>query len=194
MEYESIPAGATSPPPDGFYSPCSAFYNTPPLPLPENQQLNQEWQTYPYIRSFNDSYRKVEVIVRFGTGGNREYRLISLIGDPIAPLDPDPVRISYVSGPTTLSKASPNNFAVYEVEVLNADGNEVPDVPVIWNVVPTSTGSAVLVPEDATGRTVRVYPSASSGAGTRVFLGAKIRYGGQEFVGEMTSSPLQVSL
>lgn len=197
LVYTATPPGASGPPPDGFYSPCSSFYNQPPSNAVNpriNQQLNSTWQTYPYARDLSESYRKVEVIVRYGSGNGRELRLVSVIGDPIAPLHPtNPVRISRVAGaPDALYKSNPTAYSTYQVQVFNDNNQVIPNVPVIWSVVPTSTANAILVPQDPTAQTVRVFPTKSSRVDTEIYLACKIRYGGREAVTEMTTDPLEV--
>lgn len=188
------PAGPANPPPAGFYSPTSHFYTTPPAP-PANPQKHDLWWTYPYARTMHDSMVRVEVTVGYGrqtSAGppptySREFKLMSVIADPVSPLRPtpggrfpqDPVSIT---GPGTL--ATVGTTGVYTVEVRLPNGRAVPDVTALWTV--DSSGATVdILPTDSSGRSVTVTRTdlTPNGFGGTTRLAAKVRYRGKEIVG-----------
>jgi hypothetical protein len=129
------------------------------------------------------SARLVEVTVRYGTGNGREFKVVSLLADPIAPAlapdsdyDPSPV---VVSGPGSLGGAP----ATYDVEVRLPNGQPIPDVTVLWSIEPESTGAAVIRPLDAKGSQIELTRDPNSTPGSRIVLAAKVRYRGREIVG-----------
>lgn len=177
------PRAATgrAPIPDGLHSPASQLFAE--APAGRNQQRNSTWQSYPYTRHMDGSARLVEVTVRYGTGNGREFKVVSLLGDPIAPAlapdsdyDPSPV---VVSGPANLGAAT----ATYDVEVRLPSGQPIPDVTVLWSIEPESTGAAVIRPLDAKGSQIELRRDPNSTPGSRIILAAKVRYRGREIVG-----------
>lgn len=169
-------------PPAGMYSPTSHYYLLSGEP---NKQRNTEYSTYPYTRDLSSSYRRVQVIVRYGTNNSREFRAVTLVGDPLTKPSNLQITITPTSGG---GGVSPGNPLEYEVRV-NVNGHVVRDVVCLWGVIPTSTGTVQLTPLDPNGRTVRVTrPSFGNPGTTR--LSARIRYRGREYL--ETSGPISV--
>lgn len=181
---------------DGVHSPCSTLFTEAPDPdnltLPQrnppdnNPQLNNTYNTYPYTRHLPDSLQLVQVTVTFG--GDERYRLVSLLGDPVAPFDNTPdVVVTRVSGPTNLNDFT--TTSVYTAQVVTATNTRPDDITVLWGITNDSTGSLVLMPLDSSGRQVRVSrrPITSLGMNAQARLQALVRYGGQEAVGFSTT-------
>lgn len=177
-------------PPDGFYSPASHFF-TPPPPPGDNPQRHQLWLTYPFSRDLSSSMRRVEITVNYGNGGAREYKLMTVISDPIArPRATSPGRFPrepvLVTGPGSIAAGA---FAEYAVEVHLPNGQPITDVTALWTIEPVSTGAATLLPLDSSGRSIRVTRDSlltPAGAGAELILAAKVRYRGKEIVGYST--------
>lgn len=186
-------------PTDGVHSPCSNFYTEPANPGSTNRmnppygvqdpggdfQKNATYSSYPYSRYMSETYRLVQVTVRFGSGADQKVELVSLIGDPIAPPEYPAgdnlnrtLRVVRESGPAGLS--GPSSAAVYRIEVVTASGSKVDDVSAIWSIHPLSSGSADIFPLDAKGSRVRVTRNGFSQNGTSFRLFPQIRYGGRE--------------
>ncbi len=180
-------------PEDGVHSPGSRFFTQPlgsatPYPTdPEGDfQRNATFESYPYSRHLPNSYRLVQVTVRWSLDPRDSVRLISLIGDPI----PVPrlattanvnqtVNVIKVSGPSNLT--APNSSAVYRIEVTAANGARIEDVSVIWQLHPLNDGYADLFALDASGTQVRISRNSTfSQSGTRVRLYPQVRYHGIE--------------
>ena len=182
-------------PSDGVHSPCSAMFTAPPASTPgsnppnDNPQLNNAYSTYPYSRNVPTSLRLIEVTVTYS--GEKELRLVTLLGDPIAPFATTPVVVvTRVSGPTSLSSTSTSS--VYRAQVVTASGSRPEDVTVLWSTTLDSTGALDCVPLDSTGRTVEVKraPITPSGVGAKARAQALVRYGGQEAIGKSTEISL----
>lgn len=163
--------------PAGFHSPASHFYFVPVVPG-ANAQRHEEWRTYPYSRDLSQSIRRVEVTVFYGGGTGREFRLVSLIGDPVKQGDNPTV---VISGPGSIA---PNATQTYTVSV-NRGGAPVTDVTALWSLSGDSTGSATIKALDSSARSVEVTRSVLTGPGqgARIQLTVKIRYAGKESVG-----------
>lgn len=185
-------------PPDGVHSPCSSFYTKPTHPGSTDRtnppygaqdpggdfQKNATYSTYPYSRSMPESYRLVQVTVRFGTRADQKVDLVALIGDPIAPPEEPTggnlnktVKVVKESGPSNLVGSG---AAVYRIEVVTASGAKVDDVSAVWNIHPLSSGSADIFPLDSRGTRVRVTRNGFSVSGTSFRLFPQIRYDGKE--------------
>lgn len=174
-------------PTDGVHSPCASLFTAiPTLTSNEpdgNPQLNNRYSTYPYSRHIPNSLRLIQVTVSY-SGGTKEQRLVSLLGDPILPFDNSPdVIVTRTSGPANL-----NNFDVtadYTAQVVTANGSEPQDVTILWSASLDSTGALSCIPLDSTGRSVRVRRRTVTplGAGARAKVQALVRYGAQEAVG-----------
>lgn len=193
--HRMIPANNLTPT-DGMHSPCSLFYTELPtvfvndalgFPLGDFQKM-KAYETFPYSRPMNDTYRMVEVNVTYG--GARTFRLVSLIGDPILPPQPvapnlnATVTVVRVSGPQNLSAGSPD--AEYEIRVRTdpAGSNvNVLDCSAVWNTTPDSTGNVTIFALDSKGTRVRVSRGPFALTPSEVRLAAKVRYGGVEAVG-----------
>jgi hypothetical protein len=177
--YEANPnTGAT--PLDGLYSPTSHFWMPPPVVpnLPgdfENPQKNQIYSTFSRVRTFERSVRRVQVIVRYGANGAREFRTVTLIGDPITPGNPT-ITFNRIGGGANVSAGNP---ADYEVNV-EVGGHNVDDVVCLWGVDPLSTGAVLVKPKDSNGRQARVFRPNFGNAGT-TRLAVRLRYRGREY-------------
>jgi hypothetical protein len=174
-------------PPDGFHSPCSSLYTPPPgtagsVPNPsdnvpfldDHPQFNHRYKSYPYSRELSNSYKLVEVVVKYGSTDNpQEYRLISVIGDPLP------------AGPATVSVSSAGG-GQYEAAV-SAGGKLVPDVVIDWgNPIDPGNGNqigAYTRPTTATGTRTEV--EAMPGNVGTYMLGARARYKGQSASGSL---------
>lgn len=186
-------------PSDGVHSPCSNFFTqplnpgsidrtTPPYGAqdPEGDfQKNATYSSYPYSRHMPQTYRLVQVTVRFGSSTDQKVDLLSLIGDPISPPEYPTgdnlnrtLRVVRESGPADLSGT--NAAAVYRVEVVTATGSKVDDVSVIWSIHPLSSGSVDIFALDAKGARVRVTRNGFSQSGTSFRLFPQVRYEGKE--------------
>ena len=196
--YEANPV-TTETPPDGMYGPTSHFYVPPPfgvnptyLPpaLPadfENAQKSPFYGTFSRVRTFNASFRRVQVIVRYGNDQSREFRAVTLVGDPItrstggAPV----ITIARLAGPANISQGNPADYGV-TVEVA---GHVIDDVVCLWGVHPLSTGAVFVKPKDSNGREVRVSrPTFGNAGSTR--LAVRLRYRGREYT--TFSDPINV--
>lgn len=180
-------------PPPGVHSPCSSMYTNPPDPNnltpplangPDNNpQFNHQYKTYPYTRHLSRSLQMVQVTVTYA-GGTRDFRLVSLLGDPITPFrNPPEVRVT-ISGPNSLSNGSTTTELI--AQVVTSSGSEPNDVTVLWGLANESTGSLKLVPLDSSGRRLQVkrrMEVTPSGSSATARLQALVRYGGQEAVG-----------
>ena len=184
-------------PTNGVHSPCSTFFTRPSNPGSVNRssppyasdpngdfQMDAAYESFPYSRAMPNSYRLVQVRVRFGDGDDHKVDLISLIGDPIAPpARPDPninqtLKIVRTSGPPDLTGANP--AAEYEIHVTTATNAPVDDVSAVWSIHPLSSGTADIFPLNASGTRVRITRSPFSENGTQFRLFPQIRYEGQE--------------
>jgi hypothetical protein len=171
--------------PPGVHSPSSQIFAQ--AAPGENAQKDKKWLTYPYTRHLDQSVRRVEILVEYGTNDSREFRIVSLLGDSIAPAaatvpGPFPDSPVEITGPNVLSAASTER---YRVRVKLPNGQEIDDVTALWSLAPTSTGSAVIRPLDSVGREVAVTRSSltPAGSGAALRLVAKVRYRGREIVG-----------
>lgn len=180
-----VPTSGVIPDP-GVHSPCSTFFTNPPTlatnPPNGNPQRNNRYGTYVYTRAMSSSLALVQVTVTYGNGG-KNFRLISLVGDPITPMDNslnDNVVVTRVSGSSTLNDFT--STSEYTAQVVTASGSRPRDVTILWGIAPDSTGSLVILPLDSTGRSCRVSRRSVTpvGANARARLVAKVRYGGQE--------------
>jgi hypothetical protein len=181
--------GATAP--RAIHSPTSHFYE--PLPavaaFPKdfaNQQKNLYYQTFSYVRSFPASARRVQAIVRYGSEGDKEFRAVTVITDPMARLTPS-VTFNRTQGPVSLSAAS--RAADYEV-VVTAGGHRLEDVVCLWGVDPESTGAVIIKPMDANGRQARVIRDTWAVSGTTTRLAVRMRYRGVEYT--FFSDPINI--
>ncbi len=128
-------------PSDGVHSPCSNFFTKPVNPSstdrttppygaqdPEGDfQKNATYSSYPYSRDMPQTYRLVQVTVRFGSSPDQKVELLSLIGDPISPPEYPTgdnlnrtLKVVRESGPANLTGS--NAAAIYRVEVVTATG------------------------------------------------------------------------
>jgi hypothetical protein len=189
--YDSIPSTGDTPP-DGMYSPTSHFWSPPPASaaLPndfENPQKNPDYATFSRVRTFNASYRRVQVIVRYGNGGSREFRAVTLVGDPITPAssgEPS-ISISRSAGPASVG---PGDAADYSVTI-SLGGHDLDDMVCLWGVDPESTGSLIVKPLDSNGRGARIIRPTWGNAGTSR-LAVRIRYRGRQY--SKLSDPITV--
>lgn len=179
--------------PPGVYSPTSHFWApllfdpAPALPASfPNPQKDETYQTYARVRSFESSFRRVQVIVRYGQGGEKEFRAVTLVGDPIVPITPV-LRFQRVSGPSSLGAGAAADYSVSLTD--GAGGHTVEDMVALWSADPKGTGAVRILPLDANGRRARVFrdPNATPGE-TR--LAVRVRYRGQEVSG--FSDPINV--
>jgi hypothetical protein len=170
--------------PVGLHSPASQLFAE--APPGANGQKHPNWLTYAYTRSLDQSLRRVQITVNYGNGSERQFRLLSLLGDPVAPAAPTaagtfpdtPVRIS---GPSSIPVGSPQQN--FQVVVRLPSGQSLNDVTAVWTVDASSTGSASIRPVDAQASEVVVTRSPNAPAGSRLRLAAKVRYRGQELIG-----------
>lgn len=186
-------------PPPGVYSPASHLWMPPndpvadprpsdplpPLPVDfENPQRDKQYGTFARVRSFPKSFRRVQIVVRWDVP-QKEYRLVSLVGDPITPITKQ-VTFNRTAGPSSLSAGQ---AADYSVSLRDAGGHVIEDVVCVWGVDPLGTGALVVKPIDSNGRTARVWrdDNAQSGS-TRLMV--RLRYRGEEFTGY--SNPISV--
>lgn len=213
-------------PPDGFYSPCSTLYTEPDNPgstsrnaAPYNFdsgtlfdpaprgagdfQLNNLYQTYPYSRTMNKTYRLVKVSVNYGARNGQPVELVSVIGDPILPLKTPPPTAGYPTDPPDIDfsmKVTPagvfglaglNNFLDFSFTLTAANGSVIEDAACLWGVHPLSSGTGDLFVMDGIGSKVRVRRSADlSRNGTKIILFPKVRYRGVDV--RATSSDIQL--
>lgn len=195
--HERVTSSALTPE-DGVHSPGSSFFTQPSAgatPYPTDPQgdfqRNATYESYPYSRHMPNSYKLVQVTVRWNSDPRDSVRLISLIGDPIlepraasssavdAPNVNQAVQVRKVSGPSNLT--APNSSAVYSVEVTTKDGSLVEDVSVIWQLHPLNDGYVNLFNLDASGTRVRVSRDPTfSFNGAKVRLYPQVRYHGIE--------------
>lgn len=177
-------------PTDGVHSPCSSMYTEQPTsgenPPDDNPQLNNLYRTYPYTRHLQDSLKLVEVSVSYGSN-SQPVRLVSLLGDPVAPLSSSPsaehVKVTKVSGPDDLNGS---DTAIYTAQVVTAGGSHPKDVTVLWSLSLQSTGSLTFLPLDSSARQVKVERRTTltpAGSDAKVRLQALVRYGGREVTG-----------
>jgi len=189
-------------PPDGFYSPCSTLYTQPDNPGSTSRvnppynfdsgtatdpaprgagdfQKNNLYETYPYSRDMSRSYRLVKVEVDYGARNGQPLELISVIGDPILPLEnttPN-LNVSMTVNPGgTVNIGS--GFQDFTFTLVTDNGSIVEDASCIWNIHPLSGGTAELFVRDAKGSEVRVSRSPLSRPGTDLRLFPKVRYRG----------------
>lgn len=105
-------------------SPCTEMENSYPL----DQQ-----------KRLLSSYKTVEILVSW-SNDQREFKLVSLVGDPARPL---PISIDVKpesGGPPTLNRDDPATFLAAAVD---AGGNPIPDVFFKWGVKPGETNGAI---------------------------------------------------
>ncbi len=189
--YGQNPTTGETAPPD-VYSPTSHVYVLPPAPplgLTDdfvNPQKDPRYSTFAQARTFPKSFRRVQVIVRYADG-TKEYRLTTLVGDPIAQIRPQ-ITFNRVSGSASLS---PGRAADWSATLRGSGGHQIDDVVFLWGVEPRSTGAVIIKPKDSNGRTARVWcdPHASPGGTTR--LAVRCRYRGQEIT--EFSDPISVN-
>ncbi len=180
-------------PPDGIHSPGSTFYTRPDgsaTPYSSDPQGDYQWnatyESYPYSRRMPQSYRLVQVDVRWNSDPKDYVRLISLIGDPILPprdTTPNPnlnqtLSVVKESGPNNLTGTGAS--AIYRIEVYANNNSQVQDVSAVWSLHPLNDGTADLFTLDSSGTRVRVSRSSSSKNGTSLRLYPQIRYHGKE--------------
>lgn len=189
-----IPANGLTPT-NGVHSPCSSFYTVPfaiPSALDPNgdAQRNDLYETYPYSRPMPNSYRLVQVTALYGTNNSREFRLVSLIGEPIVDTNTLSLNFTPATGTTLSAGGASTDF---ELEVQRPGGIVIEDISAIWNNTPNSSAQVTLTTLDSLGRQVRVNPISSGlPTGGRANVAAKVRYGGREFVGlspDLTVNP-----
>jgi hypothetical protein len=168
--------------PDGLHSPCSALYMAPPGS--GNAQKSAEWQTYPWTRDMSDSVKLVHITVRYGSGGARDYELVSLLADPVSPpaannatFTTSPVR---VLGPGSISSSGPENFTA---ELRLPSNQKVEDVTFVWSTGPEQSGAVIIRPTTPDAAEVSVERSPIAIPGTRIDLTAKVFYRGREIIG-----------
>ena len=191
LTHEEVESSGLTPT-NGIHSPSTTFYTEPNggsgPPYPSDPlgdfQLNATYESYPYSRRMPDSFRLVQVTVRWGNGVNDNVKLLSLIGDPIPPRKNtgatdfnETAVVVKESGPNNLTGGTP---AVYTVEVTTRDGAVVEDVSVLWGIDPNGDGTADLFALNAAGTRVRVSRPASAESGQQFRLLAQIRYKGVE--------------
>lgn len=175
-------------PTDGVHSPCSSLFTAVPTGAPDsnppdgNPQLNHKYKTYPYTRHLPSSLQLIRVTVTY-SAGEKNVRLVTLLGDPIIPFDrtPDVIVTKISPGPNILHASSPP--AIYTAQVVTANGSEPKDVTILWSTSLDSTGSLNCLPLDSTGRRVSVTRRDLTSPGSRAKVQALVRYGGQEAVG-----------
>lgn len=170
-------------PPSGFHSPCSSLYTDAPgtggvtnpntaVPfLVDNPQFNNVYETYSYSRDLSNSYKLVEVLVEFGNA--QEYRLVSVIGDPMLP------------GPATVNIGGASTIPGDCSRQVQIGGRTVPDVSTLW-FTNTDIGSGNQIgafkrPLDSVGNDVSIQPFA--GASGNHALKASVRYKGVVYEG-----------
>ncbi len=173
-------------PTNGVHSPCSSFFTQVPTVTDNepdgNPQLNNEYNTYPYSRHLSRSLQLVQVTIRWGA--SQEYRMVSLLGDPVTPFAPArTVEVTRVAGPNSLNDFTTS--AEFTAQVVTSSGSRPQDITVLWGLSLDSGGSLVFLPLDSSGRRVRVTRRALTalGTGTQARVQALVRYGGQEAVG-----------
>ncbi|MCA9775367.1 MAG: hypothetical protein KC800_01565 [Candidatus Eremiobacteraeota bacterium] len=186
-------------PKNGVISPGSNFSTEPlnpgsqghgnppygPLDPDGDFQKNATYSTYPYSRRMPNTYRLVQVTVRFGDRSLQMVRLISLLSDPILPparptgdnLN-NTLKVVKESGPTNLT--ADDSSAIYRIEVTTSSGATVEDVSAIWSIHPLSSGTADIFTLDASGTRVRLTRNDLSLDGTKLRLYPRIRYEGIE--------------
>lgn len=172
--------------PPGFHSPSSQLFAR--AAPGKNAQKHDFWLTYAFTRDLSASARGVEIIVKYGSGGGREFRLVSLLADglgppaatPNVPFPNLPVRIT---GPNSL--ANPGDTGTFTVSLRLPSGADVDDVVALWSLAPDPEGAVIIKPIDPNGRQVEVTRSSLTPAGSaaRIRLAAKVRYRGQEIIG-----------
>lgn len=181
-------------PPDGMYSPTSHFYDQAafqpvpafPADFPDNRQVNPTYGTFSYVRGFNSSFRQVEVTVKY-SNSNREFRLVTLVGDPLPRANPA-VSFTRVSGSGSLSGGQK---ADYRVNITGPGGRVLDDIVCIWGVdLARTTGAVRVQPKDANAREVRVFHDVGSSPGV-VYLSVRFRYRGRQYT--TYSDPFDVS-
>lgn len=205
-------------PPDGFYSPCSTLYTEPDNPgstsrnaAPYNFdsgtlfdpaprgagdfQLNNLYQTYPYSRTMNKTYRLVKVSVNYGARNGQPVELVSVIGDPILPLkdtSPNPnIDVSMKVTPAgVFGLAGANNFLDFSFTLTAANGSVIEDAACLWSVHPLSSGTGDLFVMDGIGSKVRVRRSDLSRNGSKIILFPRVRYRGVDV--RATGSDIQL--
>lgn len=173
-------------PEQGFHSPCSSLYTLAPddpggVPNPSgldpfldnNPQYNYAYKSYPYSRRLDNSYRMVEIVISYGSGTSPlQYRLISLIGDPIP-------------GGSANVSVSPSGGS-YQANV-SVGGRTVPDMVVHWGSPLTpGTGNEIGAyhrPTTATA-TITDVKAMPGNVGTHM-LTATVRYRGQSRSGSL---------
>ena len=181
------PVTPIPPTPDpGMYSPTSHFFVQPPpvanpLPTPPkdfvNPQKNPFYATFSRVRTFPESYRRVQVVVRYGANNSREYRAVTLVGGPITrPTSAPAITITRTAGNATLALDDP---ADYEVS-FQVNGHAVEDVVFLWGVDPTSTGAVAVKPKDSNGRSARAFRPLFGNPG-QTKLAVRCRYRGKEY-------------
>lgn len=187
-------------PTPGAHSPCSSMFTEAPdpnnltgtlaNPPDNNPQLNHQYNTYAYTRHLPRSLQLVQVTVTYA-GGARNFRLVSLLGDPITPFGNARQVVVTISGPTSLSNGS--TTTELSAQVITSTGSRPDDVTVLWGLDLESTGSLKIVPLDSSGRKVQVtrrMDVTPSGSNATARLQALVRYGGQEAVGR--SAPISL--
>ncbi len=183
----------------GLYSPASHMWmppNDPPAvprpssplpPLPqdfENPQKDRQYATFARVRTFPRSFRRVQVIVRYD--GDKEYRLVSLVGDPVRQIRPR-ITFALINGPVSLG---PGDAADYRVTLTDNGGTVVDDIVCLWGVDLLGTGALIIKPIDSNGRTARVWRDPNATTGT-THLTVRCRYRGQEVTG---AHPITVTM
>lgn len=177
--YDTNPTTGVTPP-NGLYGPTSHFYApVPAIPaLPDdfaNPQKNPIYSTFSRVRTFDESMRRVQVVVRYGLANSKVFRSVTLVGDPLVDEAPT-ISISRTGGPANLSVGNPADYSV-SVQV---GGHEVPDVVCLWGVDPDSTGAVFVKPKDSNGREARIFrPTFGNPGVTRLVV--RLRYRGQEY-------------
>ncbi len=172
--------------PDGVYSPASHLYMPPPANpsfpgLPDdftNPQKDPKYGGFARVRTFPQSFRRVQVIVRYADR-TKEYRLVTLVGDPVAQIRPR-IAFTRIAGPASLSLGQ---AADWSVSLRDAGGHAIDDVVYLWGVEPKSTGAVIVKPIDSNGRQARVWCDPNASPGGRTQLAVRCRYRGQEITG-----------
>ncbi len=139
----------------------------PPTPLPDpdepgfivtvlqaNQQLlspctsmEQRWVSLGKAKEFNNSYRRVTVVVNWSSDPRDELSVTTLVGDPPRQLSSSPVAISFPGGKVhPLAADASQNL---EANLIDRNGRPIADVCFNWYVLPARLttepgGNAVL--------------------------------------------------
>lgn len=142
------------------------------------------------IKSFDGSTRRVEVTVSWGPSVTQRMTLVSLVGDPVRRILPDPSSMNLVMLPA-LTDMAPGSTRDFQVTLSDTTGQPVEDASFTWYIEADGTANGTLDYDPANSGTatfkneVQYDPTDSTSVVTapgKVRVGVRARIGGEEVV------------